>query len=181
MALTRKSLKAMGIDEDKVEQIIEMHTETVDALKTQRDSYKADAEKLVGVQKELNDIKAAGDDGFEAQYNTIKKQFDAYKAEVAAKELNAAKSKAYRSIIEEAGIKGEKLIETILKGADLSRVEMDGEKVKDADALSAAIKEEWKDYIGGTRFDWSGSLGSGGGRNTNNENDTMNAFIRGQL
>ena len=37
MAFTRKMLKAMGIDEDKIEQIIEAHAETVDAL--QDDAY----------------------------------------------------------------------------------------------------------------------------------------------
>ena len=57
MAMTRKFLKAMGIEEDQIEQIIEAHTETVSALKDERDSYKEDAEKLADVQKELNTAK----------------------------------------------------------------------------------------------------------------------------
>ena len=40
MALTRKMLKAMGIEEEKIDQIIEAHTETVDALKADRDKLK---------------------------------------------------------------------------------------------------------------------------------------------
>ena len=40
MSLTRKMLKAMGIEDEKIDQIIEAHTETVDALKEQRDGYK---------------------------------------------------------------------------------------------------------------------------------------------
>ena len=36
MSLTRKMLKAMGIDEEKVDQIIETHAETVDALNAER-------------------------------------------------------------------------------------------------------------------------------------------------
>jgi hypothetical protein len=54
MALTRKFLKAMGIEEEKIEQIIDAHTETVNALKEERDNFKADAEKLPNVQKQLN-------------------------------------------------------------------------------------------------------------------------------
>ena len=50
MALTRKFLKALGIEDEKVDEIISAHTETVDALKAERDGYKADAEKLPGVQ-----------------------------------------------------------------------------------------------------------------------------------
>lgn len=40
MPLTRKMLKAMGIEEDKIEQIIEAHADTVDALRDERDGYK---------------------------------------------------------------------------------------------------------------------------------------------
>ena len=58
MSLTRKMLKAMGIEEEKIDQIIEAHSETVDSLKADRDSYKEDAEKLKDVQKELDDLKA---------------------------------------------------------------------------------------------------------------------------
>ena len=57
MALTRKMLKAMGIEEEKIEQIIEAHAETVDTLKEQRDTFKADADKLAEVQKELDEAK----------------------------------------------------------------------------------------------------------------------------
>lgn len=40
VALTRKMLKAMGIEDEKVEQIIEEHVESVDGLKAERDRYK---------------------------------------------------------------------------------------------------------------------------------------------
>ena len=55
MALTRKLLSALGIEADKVEQIIEAHTETVDGLKQQIAQYKSDAEKLPEVQKQLDE------------------------------------------------------------------------------------------------------------------------------
>ena len=58
MALTRKYLKALGIEDEKIEQIIEAHTETVDGLKNERDGFKASADKLAEVQKELDGLKA---------------------------------------------------------------------------------------------------------------------------
>ena len=64
MALTRKLLKGMGLTDEQVDTIIEAHTDTVDGLKEQVKTYKADAEKLPNVQKELDDLKAAGDGGF---------------------------------------------------------------------------------------------------------------------
>ena len=45
MALTRKMLKAMGIEDEKIDQIIEEHVESIDGLKAERDRYKAGAEE----------------------------------------------------------------------------------------------------------------------------------------
>ena len=53
MALTRRALKAMGIEDEKIDEIINMHTETVDGLKADVAKYKADAETLPGIQKQL--------------------------------------------------------------------------------------------------------------------------------
>ena len=68
MALSRKMLRAMGIEDEKIDQIIEAHTESIDALKEQRDQYKADAEKLPALQKKLEELEAAGDDGYKQKY-----------------------------------------------------------------------------------------------------------------
>ena len=95
MALTRKFLAALGIEESKIESIIDAHTETVDALKKERDDYKAEADKLPKVQEDLKKAQAAAKDS--GEYDKLKKEFDDYKAEVAGKELLANDSvrKAY--------------------------------------------------------------------------------------
>ena len=104
MALTRKSLKAFGLTEEQVDSIIEMHTETVDGLKADISKYKADAEKLPGVQKELDDLKAAGDGGYKEKYEKEHKAFEDFKTEQTAKETRAAKDKAYRELLISAGV-----------------------------------------------------------------------------
>ena len=58
MALTRKFLKAMGIEDEKIDQIIEAHTETVSGLKDSLDKAEADAKALPDIQKELDAAKA---------------------------------------------------------------------------------------------------------------------------
>ena len=142
MALTRKSLKAMGLTDEQVDSIIEMHTETVDGLK----HYKADAEKLAGVQKELDELKAKGDDGYKEKYEKEHKAFEDFKAEQGAKETRAAKEKAYRELLKTLNV-SEKRIDTILKVTDFEKIELDGEKVKDVEAHSNSIKTEWADFI----------------------------------
>ena len=51
MALTRKFLSALGIEADKIDEIINAHSETVDALKEERDNFKSNAEKYADIQK----------------------------------------------------------------------------------------------------------------------------------
>lgn len=151
MALTRKFLSALGIEEDKVDQIIIAHTETVDGLKEQRDSYKADAEKLTAVQKELNGMKAAeeknGKDTYKVKYEALKEDFEAYKKEQTAKETHAQKESAYKALLAESGV-AEKRIAAVLKVSDVDAIEFDEDgKIKDEGALKKSIKDEWSDFI----------------------------------
>ena len=147
MSLTRKMLKAMGIEEEKIDQIIEAHSETVDSLKADRDSYKEDAEKLKDVQKELDDLKAKGDDGWKEKYDELNVEFDQYKNDVQAKETKAAKEAAYRAILKDANL-SEKGIEKAIKYAEWDKIELgeDG-KLKDANDHIKAVREEWAEYV----------------------------------
>lgn len=147
MALTRKMLKAMGIEEEKIDQIIEAHSETVDVLKSDINKYKGDAEKLPAVQKELDDLKAAGDGGYKQKYEDEKKAFEDFKAAQTAKETKQAKEKAYTEFLKSVGV-SEKRIPSIIKVTDLNAVELEGDKVKDADnKLAESVKTEWADFI----------------------------------
>lgn len=155
MALTRKFLSALGIEADKVDEIILAHTEVTDALKAERDGYKADAEKLAAVQKELDTLKAQsekdGKDAYKVKYDALKEDFDTFKKEVTAKETRSKKEAAYRKLLKEAGV-SEKRIDAVLKVSDVDAIEFDEDgKVKDADAITKGIKEEWADFIQSTK------------------------------
>ena len=147
MSLTRKMLKAMGIEEEKIDQIIEAHSETVDSLKADRDSYKEDAEKLKDVQKELDDLKAKGDDGWKEKHDALKVEFDQYKNDVQAKETKAAKEAAYRAILKDANL-SEKGIEKAIKYAEWDKIELgDDGKLKGANDHIKAVRDEWAEYV----------------------------------
>ena len=141
----------MGIEDEKIDQIIEAHTETVDALKEQRDKYKADADKLPGVQQELDDLKDAAeknaDDPYKAKYEKEHEDFENYKADVTARETKAKKVAAYRQLLKNAKI-DEKRLDTILKVSTVDDIELDDKgAVKDADKITENIKSEWADFI----------------------------------
>ena len=149
MGFSRKMLKAMNIEEDKIEQIIDAHSETVDALKADRDAYKEDAAKLAAVQKELDELKAKGDDGYKAKYEAEKAAHDALKADIAAKETKKAKTDAYRELLKGANI-DEKRIATILRAEapTIDKIELDADgKIKNAEQYTESIKSDWADFI----------------------------------
>ena len=146
--LTRKFLTALGIEDENVQdQIISAHTEATDALKEQRDGYKADAEKLPEVQKELDTLKEQSGDKIKAQYDKLKKDFDNYKEEQHQKEVTANKKSAYKGLLKEAGISASR-IDAVLKVSDVDGLEFseDGE-IKDKDKMIENIKKEWADFI----------------------------------
>ena len=147
MALTRKLLKGMGLTDEQVDTIIEAHTDTVDGLKADMSKYKTDAEKLSEVQKEMNELKAKGNDGWKEKHDKLKDEFDTYKKDVEAKETHNKKVEAYKAILKDANL-SEKGIEKAIKYAEWDKIELEADgKVKGASDHIKAVKEEWAEYV----------------------------------
>lgn len=146
MALTRKMLKAMGIEDEKIEQIIEEHTESTDALKQQRDEYKAKAEAKATTSTEPKPKDHEPIDEYKAKYDAERKAFEDYKANIAAEKAEADKRAKYRELIEKAGV-DEKRIDAVLKISDLSGVTVKDGAIEGADKLVEGIKADFKEFI----------------------------------
>lgn len=146
--LTRKSLKAMGLTDEQVDSIVEMHTETVDGLKDKIKSAEEKASKLDDVQKELDDLKAKSGEDFKEKYNKEHADFEAYKKSVTEKETRAAKESAVKAYFEAKGITGTNLA-IAMRGAkdEIGAVELDGDKIKNTDALDSLINGEYKGLV----------------------------------
>lgn len=166
MAFSIKQIKAIlsGFDlptdnlDKAAEEICSKHKADIDAIKEERDTYKADAEKLEGVQKELDTLKAKGDDGYKDKYEAEKKAFADYKAEIETEKAYTAKENAYRELLKAAGVK-EKFIDTIVR-ADKTVIEglklgEDG-KIDGADTLTANAKQNWSDFVATTTTQTAG-------------------------
>lgn len=147
MSITRKMLKGMSLTEEQIDTIIEAHTETVDALKDERDKYKADADKLPALSKELESLKSKNDDGFEQKYNELKAEFESYKSEQSAMAERTAKETAYKAMLKDAGI-SEKRIASIMRVTNLADIKVDKDgKLKNYENLVDSVKSEWSDFI----------------------------------
>lgn len=151
MAFTRSFLKALGLTDEQVNTIVEEHTSVTDALKQQRDDaraeaakYKADADKLPDVQKELDGLKNGED--FKAKYEKEHADFEDYKSEIARNETLAKKKAAYRQLLIDENI-NEKRLDAVIRTTDFDKIELDenGKLQKTAD-LKKAIDSEWGDF-----------------------------------
>lgn len=179
VSLTRKMLKAFGIEEDAIDQIIDAHTETTDALKAERDRQKSKAEdgaaKVSELQSQLDEAKRQAQEASEnndydqlkERYDTehdeleklrkdnekLQKDFESYKGDVQAKESERAKKAAYEALLGKAGI-GQKYMAPVIRVADLSKIELEEDgSVKDADSIIEQVKADWPEFVAKQRVD----------------------------
>ena len=155
-SLTRKFLEALGVEEKAQDQIMEKHSEVVNEIKTERDKFKEDAEKLPEVQKQLDDLKARQSDDDPSELEKVKKEladktaeFEKYKGDIEAKETKAKKETAYRKLLKDAGI-GEKYLDIVVKANqdEINNIAFDKEgKVKDSDKITAGMKESLSAFV----------------------------------
>ena len=181
MALTRAFLEGMGVEKEKINAIIEAHAETVDALKAQRDDYKAKAEEGKTTAAELEALKAEAEKNaaYKEKYEKISAEYDAYKADQDAKTTKEAKANAYKALLTAAGI-SEKRLDAVMKVTDLSTIELDKDgKLKNADKLTEGIKTEWADFIVTTNTQGAQTQTPPGGSTgaPNYENMSMEDYI----
>jgi hypothetical protein len=165
-------LKAMGIDDEKIDQIIEAHTEVTDALKTENEGLKKKAADYDTVKKELDVLKANPTDDWKDKHDKVKKEYDDYKNGIEAEKTLASKKNAVKSVIENAGIKDPAIVELIMLKTKYDDIHLDGDKVKDAEALTNTIKTDYSAYVekdskGGAKVD--NPPGKSGGRMTAEE------------
>lgn len=157
MAFSIKQVKAKlqeyGVPAENLDSAAEYfcsaHKTDLDAIKEQRDTYKADAETLAKVQKELDDLKASGGEGWKDKHETLKKEFEDYKKGVTAKETKAAKEAAARAYYESKGITG-KALDIALRGsgAEIEGLELgENGKIKDPTALEALVKGDFSGLV----------------------------------
>ena len=129
-----------------------------EALREENGNLKSDlkaanekADKLPGVQKELDDLKKQNEEDAKARegkdYDALQKQFDDYKAEIIARDTKAAKEKAFRDILKDLNV-SEKGVTLALKYQNLDSIELEEDgKIKGASDLRKSLKEDWGDYI----------------------------------
>lgn len=147
MALTRKMMTAMGIEPEKIDQIIEAHSETVNGLKEQAKEIQAIADKVPDLEKKIGELESAQPtDDWEAKYNELKTEHEAYQAKVEQERADNEKASLYRGILRDLGI-DEKRVAAIMRVTDLSDVKVEDGAISDRESVEAKVKAEWDAFI----------------------------------
>lgn len=150
MALTRKLLKGLALNDETIDTIIEAHAETVDALKQRIADYEAKSGETESITKERDDWKKK----YEALEKTsgdaskIKAEFDDYKKQVETKEANAKKTAALETVLKEIGITSESARKLFMRNYDLTGINLDESgAIANRVDIETTIKTEYGDLI----------------------------------
>lgn len=175
----------MGIEDEKIEQIIAAHGETVTGLKAEKDDLtaqlaqaKAAADKLPDVQKKLADLEK---EDYKGKYESEKTAHDALKQDLADKAERAAKESALKAYYASKNIKTENM-EIALKCTDYAKVELDGEKIKNTAGLDELLGSTLKPLIRSEEppkkqvIDQGAKLGGTAGQQVNTNFDLRDAL-----
>lgn len=161
MALTKTQLKeilsAAGVSAENAEvaigKIMDGHVASVNALREERDElkkdvelFKSDAQKLVNVQKELDELKAKGDPEWQAKYEKEHTDFEAFKTEIEKGKARDEKVRLYRDLLKECNVES-KRIDAVLKITDFDGINVKDGKIENLETLKSNIKKEWSGFI----------------------------------
>ena len=154
MALLRKSLKAMGLTDEQIESVIEMHSETVNDLKDQITAATANKEDFDKLKTENESLKVqlaeskqtiADAEKYKNDYESVKKEFETFKADVESKATKAESDKAFAKWLTDNGYTDKGASKIIKYGGFAPEFNKDG-TIKNADKLGESIAAEWSEY-----------------------------------
>lgn len=145
MSFTRSFLKATGLSDEQIQAVMEEHNLVTEALKQQRDGFKADAEKLPEVQRKLDELKGIED--YKAKFEKEHNAFEKFKADVQAEADLSKVKEAYKSILSDEKI-SPRWVDPIIRMEDFSSMKLDETgNLADADKLRQMVREKYPEYI----------------------------------
>lgn len=142
MAFKRASLKAIGLSDEQIESVMDLHTEVTDGLKQKIAELQGRADKYDEAQSKLDALEK---DDFKAKYEKEHADFEKFKKDITAKESLAANEKAGRAYFEEKGITGANL-DIAMRGAkeEIGALVLEDGKIKDTKSLDALLEGTFK-------------------------------------
>lgn len=152
MSFKRSDLAALGIEPEKIQTLIDWHSDTVKALQAKIAEHEDNADKLSKVQEELDKVKndlatanatieAANKDDYKTKYESAVADLEKVKSDYAAKESAAKKELIIKNAAKERKYDDDAISILLDSKADYSsRIELDKDgKATNLDDIFKAI------------------------------------------
>lgn len=157
MSFSRNFIRGLieNVTDEQIRALIDEHMESVTALQgkvsaaeQERDKFKAEADKVRDLEKQINDLKGDGTD-WKQKYSDEQAAHQKTKDEYTAKELRASKMAVFRSEAKKAGV-ADKYLDVLCKAsaAEIDALELDDKgEAKNSKALADGFKANWGEFI----------------------------------
>lgn len=158
MALTRAFLKDVLADytnrDELIDQIIDAHMDSVSGLKSEVEQARSEAEEARSIAAQIETLKGEIDalqpngTSWEKEYKALAAEYEAAKAADARKTSYHDNAEAFCHLLVSHGM-AYPMAKAISMGSlnIISGIEMQNGKVRNYDAISAAIRSEYKDLL----------------------------------
>ncbi len=158
MALTRAFLKDVLADhsnrDELIDQIIDAHMESVSGLKTEVEQAKKEAEETHSVTARIETLKSEiaalqpNGTSWEKEYKALAAEYEAAKAADARKTSYQDNAEAFCHLLVSHGMAYPMAKAISISSLNIiSGIEMQNGKVRNYDAISAAIRSEYRDLL----------------------------------
>lgn len=149
MSFTRSFLAALGLSKEQENAVMDEHTNVVDGFqktlnqyKTDAEKYKAEADKLAGIQKELDSMK-----DYQAKYESEHSAFETYKQGVESEKTDQKVKAALGQLCLDEKI-NPKRVEAVVRLIDRAGMKLTADgKLENEAAIRESIKKDFSDYI----------------------------------
>lgn len=138
MALTRKLLKDMQLEDDQIEQIIAAHVASIEALKAERDAALTENEDL---HAQMEQFSATNQSAAEVQA-----AFDAYRTQIESTRQTEKAIGMIRLAMLQAGC-NEKAIDLLIQAIDPATLEIENGRVKNEAAVIAELRAKYAAFF----------------------------------
>ena len=139
MSFKRSDLVALGIEPEKIQTLIEWHSDTVKALQAKIAENEDNSDKLAKVQAELDEAKKSLDtanktiaanekDNYKGKYESLQAELEKVKSDYASKEIAAKRDSIIKKAAKERKYSDEAISILLDSKADYSsRIELDND------------------------------------------------------
>ena len=154
MALKRSALKAMGLTDEQIESVIEMHTDTVTGLKDKLDAAESGKESSDKLKADYDKLKAdydaikqtiAENEKYKEQYESTKAEYEKFKTDTETKAAKATADATFTKWLRENGYTEKGAAKIVKYGGFTPEFNKDG-TIKNVDKLAESVYAEWSEY-----------------------------------